>query len=55
MWRKRRLQGSCFGRPSGAGAGSVALSLLGLPSFTVNLWDPVKPDILGDVQYYSIY
>lgn len=32
-----------------------SLSLLGLPSFTVNPWGPVKPDILGDVVYYSIY
>lgn len=34
-----------FGSSSAAGAGSFALTLRGLPSFTVNLWGPAKPDI----------
>lgn len=32
-----------------AGAGSFALSLPGLPSFTVNPQGPAKPDNLGNV------
>lgn len=39
-----------FGSSSTAGAGSFALSLPGLPSFTVkNPQCPAKPDILGNV------
>lgn len=43
-----------FGSSCTAGAGSFALSLPALPSFTVNPWCPAKPDILGNVLYYSI-
>lgn len=46
--------GELFGSTSAAGAGSFALSLPGLPSFTVNLWGPATPDVQGNVLYYSI-
>lgn len=38
-----------FGSSSTAGAGSFALSLPGLPSFTVNPLGPAKAAILGNV------
>lgn len=50
-----QAQRSWFGRPSGTGDGSGAPSLHGLPLFTVNPWGPVKPDVFGNVLYYSIY
>lgn len=44
-----------FWQLSSAGTGSVALSLLGLSSFTVNPQGPIKPDSLGNILCYRIY